>query len=102
MSRKSIQAANFEATRKQLREQGERLRSEFVRRDLEAALTFLSLARFDLEKGETDHARTLLTHAVEAADTIARLTRQLSEAEADEMLGKLEAVRSQIAELQPK
>ncbi|PWT85590.1 MAG: hypothetical protein C5B58_02850 [Acidobacteria bacterium] len=102
MSRKPAQIANFETSHKQLQEQGDRLRSEFVRLDLEAASTFLDLARFDFAQGETDHAESLVSHAAEAADTIERFVGQLSENDAAEVLGKLEVLRSQIANLQAK
>jgi hypothetical protein len=89
-------------TGQRLKAQSERLRSEFIRLDLNAARILLNLATFDLKQGETEHGNRLLTLAHQATDTVAKLAAKLGADKAPAVLEQVEMLRSGIAGLEHK
>jgi hypothetical protein len=75
-----------------------------VRVDLEIAATFVSLARFDLKKGETDHAARLLVLAHRAAEVISGMLQNVATADATPLRARLRLLEDSIREAhaQPK
>ena len=76
------------------------LRIDFVRVDIEIASTFVSLARFDIEKGESEHASQLLFRAQRTADVIGAMLHQVAMADAAPLKAKLRVLMDAIHKAQ--
>ena len=80
----------------------QKLRLDFALVDISIAMTFVSLARFDFETGETDHAGRLIQQAERAEETISKLATDMPEKANAVISPKLTALRSAIAETRPQ
>jgi hypothetical protein len=81
-----------------LRAEFERARIDFVDADLEAAKTFLDLARLDFSTGETEHASRLLQSAERATEVVKGMMEQFPEGALPARQNKLEALNKAISE----
>ena len=71
-----------------LRQQTEQQRRNFIATDIDTAMTFLQLARTELEIGDKEHASKLLVTARHAHDTIGRFIESVADPEEKQRLSE--------------
>lgn len=86
----------------QLRAKAQKLGMEFANTDLDAANTFLDLARLDFESGEYEHASRLLKNAEHAAEVVETIVQRFPEGSVPELKRKLEALKQAIHEVKSR
>ena len=102
MARKPKDRDGYGRIGKRLKAASDKLRLDFVSIDLQLAMTFLSLAKFDFNNGEIGHADRLLTQAERASDIIGKIARELPESTKTRIDPGLTALRSAIEDIRAK
>ena len=74
------------------------LHVEFADADIDIALTFLSLARFDFETREYEHAARLLMNARRASETVTGMLTRLPGEHANRIRARLVKLQAAIGE----
>lgn len=83
----------------QLRAKAQKLGIEFANADLDAAHTFLDLARLDFQSGESEHASRLLKNAEHAAEVVESIIKRFPENALPELQRRLEALNKAIGQV---
>ncbi len=95
-ARKRKHVNEHAAVTERLRAKSDQLRIEFAAADLDAATTFINLARLDFRSGECEHAARLLKNAERASEVVEGLLKKVPDHAALALRSKLEALNQAI------